>query len=62
MAELSPREKEVLDGVVAGKANKVIASELSLSQRTVELHRSHVMEKMSAESLAELVRMVVKLD
>ena len=45
--------------VVLGKANKVIASDLGVSQRTVEIHRSRVMEKMQAASLAQLVRMVL---
>ncbi len=45
--------------VTQGKANKVIAADLELSQRTVEIHRAHVMEKMGANSLAHLVRMVV---
>src|SRR6478752_7767514 len=56
---LTRREREVLDLVVAGKANKVIAGDLSLSQRTVEIHRARVMEKMGAHSLAHLVRMVL---
>jgi len=54
---LTPREKEVMDCVVRGLANKVIAMDLDLSQRTVEIHRARVMEKMNARSLAELVRM-----
>jgi FixJ family two-component response regulator len=59
---LTPREREVLDLVVAGKANKVIAGDLNLSQRTVEIHRARVMEKMGAHSLAHLVRMVIAVD
>jgi len=54
---LTPREREVMDCVVRGLANKVIAMDLSLSQRTVEIHRARVMEKMNARSLADLVRM-----
>ena len=54
---LTPREKEVMECVVRGLANKVIAMDLELSQRTVEIHRARVMEKMGARSLAELVRM-----
>ena len=58
---LTPREREVLDLVVPGKANKVIAGDLKLSQRTVEIHRARVMEKMQASSLAHLVRMVLEV-
>ena len=56
MALLTPREREVMALVVAGKANKVIAIDLSISERTVELHRGRIMKKMQARSLAELMR------
>jgi FixJ family two-component response regulator len=59
LASLTPRETEVLRLVTHGKANKVVGAELGVSQRTVEIHRAHVMEKMKAGSLAELVRMVL---
>ena len=61
LGTLTPREREVLDLVVHGKANKVIAGDLKLSQRTVEIHRARVMEKMQASSLAHLVRMVLEV-
>ncbi|HYM35623.1 MAG TPA: response regulator FixJ [Steroidobacteraceae bacterium] len=61
LASLTPREREVMDLVVHGKANKVIAGDLDLSQRTVEIHRARVMEKMQASSLAHLVRMVIEI-
>ncbi|MGI9203687.1 MAG: response regulator transcription factor [Woeseiaceae bacterium] len=57
IGKLTNREREVFDLVVTGKPNKVIAYELGVSQRTIEIHRARVMEKMSARSLAELVRM-----
>ena len=60
IGSLTPRERQVMQEVVDGKANKVIAFELGLSERTVEIHRSRVMSKMGAESLAQLVRMVVR--
>jgi len=59
--KLTPREKQVLELVVQGKANKVIAGDLEVSQRTIEIHRSRVMEKMQARSLAQLVRMVMQV-
>jgi two-component system, LuxR family, response regulator FixJ len=57
LGQLTPREREVMDLVIAGKANKVIASELGLSPKTVEVHRAHVMKKMQVASLADLVRL-----
>lgn len=58
MATLSQREREVLDGLIEGHANKVIAYDLKISARTVEVYRANVMMKMQAGSLSELVRMV----
>jgi two-component system response regulator FixJ len=58
---LTPREREVMAHVVDGKANKVIAIDLGLSERTVEIHRANVMEKMSARSVAHLVKMHLTL-
>jgi len=59
LAQLSPRETEVLRGVVEGKANKVIAFELGISPRTVEVYRANVMTKTGAASLSELIRMAL---
>jgi two-component system, LuxR family, response regulator FixJ len=58
LASLTPRESQVLDLVVAGKATKVIALELNLSQRTVEIYRANVMQKMQSRSVAQLVKTV----
>jgi FixJ family two-component response regulator len=62
IGQLTPREREVLELVTKGKANKVIAGDLDVSQRTVEIHRARVMEKMGASSLAHLVRMVIEAE
>lgn len=59
IASLSPRERQVLDGVVAGKPNKVIAYELDISPRTVEVYRANLMTKMQAASLSQLVRLAL---
>lgn len=58
---LTPREREVMASVVDGKANKVIAIDLGLSERTVEIHRANVMDKMGARSVAHLVKMHLML-
>jgi two-component system response regulator FixJ len=62
LESLTPREREILTLVTSGKPNKIMAAELGVSQRTVEIHRARVMEKMGATSLAQLVRMVMDLD
>lgn len=61
LAQLTPRETEVMQRVVRGQANKVIAMDLGVSQRTVELHRARVMRKLNMRSIAELVAAVGKL-
>lgn len=58
IAGLSPREREVMDGLVVGHANKAIAFDLGISARTVEVYRANVMMKMQVRTLSELVRMV----
>ncbi len=58
---LTPREHQVMVMVVAGKANKVIALDLGVSQRTVEIHRARVMQKMGADSVSQLVQMVMRV-
>jgi two-component system response regulator FixJ len=59
MSQLTKRESQVMEMVTNGKSNKEIAAELNVSAKTVEAHRAHVMEKMQAGSLAELVRMAM---
>jgi two-component system, LuxR family, response regulator FixJ len=59
LATLTNREREVLEGLVAGKPNKIIAFDLAISPRTVEIYRANVMTKMEAASLSELVRMAL---
>ncbi len=60
LATLSPRERDVLNGLLAGHPNKTIAYDLGLSPRTVEVHRANVMTKMAAASLSELVRITLQ--
>ena len=57
---LSDREREVLELVAQGKMNKVVASDLGISERTVEVHRSHMMQKLDVQTLAQLVRLKIK--
>ncbi len=59
LTRLTPRERQVFDALVKGGSNKIIAAELGISPRTVEIFRSNVMKKMGAESLSDLVRMDV---
>lgn len=60
-ASLSERERQVLDGLVAGSANKTIAYDLGISPRTVEVYRANLMNKMQAKSLSELIRMALTI-
>ena len=60
IASLTPREHEVMEMVVEGHANKVIAIDLGLSQRTVEIHRARVMKKMEVDSVSQLVQFVIR--
>jgi two-component system response regulator FixJ len=59
LAELTPRQHEVLNGLIAGKPSKVIAAELGLSVKTVDVHRSHIMERLEAQSLPDLFRLLL---
>lgn len=59
IADLSTRQRQVLEGIVAGRSNKMIAIELGISPRTVEVYRANIMAKMQADSLSELVRMAL---
>lgn len=60
VASLSPRERQVMDGLVAGLSNKLIAREYDISPRTIEVYRANVMTKMQANSLSELVRLAMR--
>jgi len=60
VATLSPRERQVMDGLVAGLSNKAIAREYDISPRTIEVYRANVMTKMQAGSLSELVRLAMR--
>jgi two-component system response regulator FixJ len=62
LAKLSERERQVLDGLIAGHPNKTIAYDLKISARTVEVYRANVMTKMDATSLAALLQMVLSAD
>jgi two-component system response regulator FixJ len=59
LERLTPREREILEQIVAGKRNKVIAADLQISQSTVEAHRAKVMDKLGARSLSELMRLML---
>ena len=59
LADLSPRERDVLQGLVAGKINKVIAHDLKISPRTVEVYRANLMAKTGARSMSELMRIAM---
>ena len=60
--QLTPRERDVLDMIAAGKLNKQIAFDLGITQRTVEVHRARVMEKMKAKTVAELLRTIMSVE
>jgi RNA polymerase sigma factor (sigma-70 family) len=62
LAQLSPREREVLELVVAGKPTRQIAAELGVKAKTIEVHRGHILMKMDADNVADLVRMVVMIN
>jgi FixJ family two-component response regulator len=59
ISSLSERERAILDRVAAGEMNKIIAADLGISERTVEVHRSHVMQKLGAKTLAQLIRIKI---
>ena len=61
-ASLTARESEVMNGVMVGKLNKIIAAEFDVSTRTVEIHRANLMEKMQAKSLSALVKMAAHVE
>jgi two-component system response regulator FixJ len=59
MARLSPRERQVLDGVAVGRPNKLIAYDLGISVRTVEVHRAHMLDRLGVRNIAEAIRIVL---
>jgi two-component system response regulator FixJ len=59
IAMLSPRERQVLEGILAGRSTKVIAHDLGISPRTVEVHRAHMLERLCTRSIAEAIRLAV---
>lgn len=60
--ELTPRETEIMEGMLQGKLNKIIAHDLDISARTVEVHRANVLEKLHARNSSDMVRMVLSTD
>jgi len=62
LSQLTSRERSVLDILVKGRSNKVAAHELGISPRTIEIHRAHIMDKLYASSLSDLVRIVLMAD
>ncbi|MFU8830291.1 MAG: response regulator transcription factor, partial [Phycisphaerales bacterium] len=60
ISQLTPRERQVMEMVVNGMANKQVAAELGLSEKTIEVHRKHVMDKMQAGNVADLIRMAMR--
>lgn len=59
LSELTPRERDVMDYVVLGKPNKIIAAELGVSQRTIEAHRARIFQKMQVKNAVELARCIL---
>ena len=59
IAMLSPRERQVLEGILAGRSTKLIAYDLGISPRTVEVHRAHMLERLGTRSIAEAIRLAV---
>ncbi|QIT56085.1 response regulator transcription factor [Aquisalimonas sp. 2447] len=62
LEELTPREREVMEGMLQGKLNKIIASDLDVSVRTVEVHRANVLDKLHARNSSDMVRLVLSTD
>lgn len=62
LVRLTPREREVLDHVVSGRLNKQIAADLGTVEKTIKVHRAHIMEKLEVRSVAELVRLVARAE